>query len=885
MKDNLGYLKQTLTDLERGADSSRIRELLSSIAREIPKTPECLTLHEQAFRLADSLTEVEDRRVVLLNVVREIPHHGVYRDLYLKANEAAIIVCDAMEEHHRRTTELLKIANDAPKTPEFKELRRHAWRLVLGLPDKPRFVTQPVENIAKELPKASDLAFYRRYTILGIAKQVPLDDFMDIYMEAIQLAVDAVAHIKEPHYRKYALLFIAKELPERKEVADLYRQVMIKATKASYDINDPFAKEHALIDMIREVPKTTEFLPLLQDVITQSLSFFTVRKRMEDLEVTDVVDFILSAEELGMKESKKRRFSREKYANQLAAEIEEFGLKTNDTRLIEVLKPYSHVWVRPKPLRDAVRKVVEHLESLTKTFHGREVARPVFVKEAHRESSAHASAAAGSDVGECISIDLGATNTVIMRKKGDARPDFVVLGDISRKYENTYIVPTVIGAETNVIGTEVNEASPIVNIKQMLLDGNPKGREHMERYFRTLYQHLKNTIVSPGWFSIISRSLADKLYITVPVGFDHYRKSMREIAGKTVKGMKAEFIEEPLAAAVGYEVAEAREKVVMVIDFGGSTLNTMVLRLNIDGLNVVAKPERAQVLGGYDIDLWLASHLAAKAAANTGDLPYELIAKAEEIKIGLSKRSEMPFEWNGSGFDPVTREEFEEVLERNDFYRTVDRVMSNVLSKAEKVGIGKNRIEAVLLTGGSSQIPSFKDKIGHIFPDLRSKNEIYDHSPLSAVGRGAALYGTKDVVDRHLGMAYALRYALEGEKEAHHSYGIVLEKGESLPLEKTYLVSPARKLGEQKEIYIELFEVPESLITRRWVVEGGREFIKQELQHTKDIALASMQTVTLDFDGDIDTDVEVTFIIDESGHLSIKYGVAGKTIATGLRLQ
>jgi molecular chaperone DnaK (HSP70) len=111
----------------------------------------------------------------------------------------------------------------------------------------------------------------------------------------------------------------------------------------------------------------------------------------------------------------------------------------------------------------------------------------------------------------------------------------------------------------------------------------------------------------------------------------------------------------------------------------------------------------------------------------------------------------------------------------------VDRSVSYVLKRAEKVGVKKDRIEAVLLTGGSSQIPSFKDKIAYIFPDLRNKNLIYDHSPLTAVGLGAALYGTRDVTDRHLGMAYALKYS-SADKDAPHSYSIVLEKGEILPL-------------------------------------------------------------------------------------------------------
>ena len=259
-------------------------------------------------------------------------------------------------------------------------------------------------------------------------------------------------------------------------------------------------------------------------------------------------------------------------------------------------------------------------------------------------------------------------------------------------------------------------------------------------------------------------------------------------------------------------------------------------------------------------------------------------SKAEEIKIKLSLSKEVPFEWGRREVCRISREQFEGILDQHDFYLSVDRAISNVLRKAEKVGLSKNSIEAVLLTGGSSQIPSFKEKMGSLFPHLRSWNSIYDHSPLSAVGRGAALYGTKEVTDRHLGMAYAVRYATK-EKDAPHSYSIILEKGESLPFDKTFKVKPARKLGVQSEISLELFEVPENLIARRWITESGMEFIKQELALPKEVTLNSMHTITLPLRETQNGDVHITFHVNETGHLSIDSGADGIHNETGIRLQ
>lgn len=886
--ENQENLRQALYDIRDGKEKSSLRGALVNIARRLPRAVESIPLYKLGFSLIDRIGDAAEKRLAILDFVREIPTTEAFHPLCLDVADTAIVAADALDEPHRRITELIKIAEFLPRTAEFVPYRIRAYRLALSLPDAPRFHQPPLEKLAKELPKSMDVSFYRRYTLLGVAKEVPQSGpFIDVYREAIALAIDAALVIEEPYYRRYACQQIAADLPRTGEYDDLYSRAFTEAYRASIATKDPFARQRALLDVLQEMPKTPDFFPLLQDILEQSLSFFTVKKWMGDFDVLDVVDYILSAEELGIKESKQRRFSREKYATILAAEIDKFGTQLNDTRFIEVLKPYTHVWIQPRNIRDSVKKVVDHLTSLENTFHGREIERPVFVSEAHvegKENYIHKREAAAID---CISVDLGATNTVIMRKKGDSAPDFVPLSPISKQYDRMHIVPTILSAETNAIGMEVNEEAPVVNIKQMLLEGNPKGKEYMERFFKVLYSHLKKAVQgSTGWFSLLAKTPVEILYITVPVGYHDYRETMREIASRVVKkDMLVEFIEEPLAAAVGYEVVDQADKLIMVIDFGGSTLNTMVLRLNVNEVHIVSKPERAQILGGYDIDVWLSEYLAEKIGIQKENIPWDLMAEAERIKIELSHRNEVPFEWQGRTVCDVSRDEMEEVLDKHDFYRFINRTVTYVLKRAEKVGLKKDRIEAVLLTGGSSQIPSFKEKIADVFPELKKENRIYDHSPLSAVGLGAALYGTRDISDRHLGMAYALRYSVEG-KDVTHSYSIALEKGETLPFEKTYRISPARRLGDQKEIYLELFEVPESLLTRIWVMESGIEFLKQEMkQHDGNLALAALKGVTLTFDGPIKKDVPVTFCIDEAGQLSIKYGPNDTTLDTGLRLQ
>ena len=881
-------IKHAIDIIRNSSDPQEKKGILFNIIKELPKTPEIISLFQLAFDVISNIDQVDERRESIFELIKEIPLTKDFFWIYSKAMELAIDAVDGIQEPISRKTKLLRIAHELPKTDEFTKLRLYAMRLALDLSDTAHHKKASLDEIAKELPKSLDISFYRSYTLLGIAGQLPKNnEFLNLYKESIQMALHSADVIKEPYYREYALLYIARELPKAEEYFTLYKQAIEEAFHAAIAIQDPFAKKHALIEILQEIPKTPKFSTLLQQVIKQVLDFYAAKRRLENIDIIGRLDYFIAGEQRRLTESKRVKYTKEKYALILARELEKIGLQLNDIRFIETLRPYTHVWIQPVVLRTVAKKIVGHLENLKAVYHGREIGRPIFVKEYHPAAESHDTDSREKIIAQnFVSIDLGATNTVIMRRKGEDIPESVLLDSIAKPYADTYIIPSILNLETNVIGMEAVGKPHIANFKRMLLDGNPKGKECMDRYIHVLYQHLKRRMSGGKRFSFFQDPSANILYITVPVGFNNYRKNLKEIIEKTIKGIKIELIEEPLAAAIGYQVAEERDKVIMLIDFGGCTLNTMILRLNIHEVHVIAKPDRAKTLGGHDIDIWLTEHLAKKIGIQRESAQYDkLILKAEEIKISLSEQKVVPFEWDGNEVCKISREDLEDVLAKYDFYKIIDRSILYLLKRAEKVGVRKDMIEAVLLTGGSSQIPSFKDKIFHLFPNLKEQNALYDHSPISAVARGGALYATKDVItDRHLAMAYALRYTTNN-KEKPYSYKLILESGESLPLEKTFRITPARTLGAQDEIYLELFEVPESMVIRKWAAEAGMEFIQQEIKQSKDMALTGLNIVTLPFKKPIDEDTYITFRVDDRAHLLIRYGKENATIETGLRLQ
>ncbi|MDH4128701.1 MAG: Hsp70 family protein, partial [Spirochaetota bacterium] len=636
------------------------------------------------------------------------------------------------------------------------------------------------------------------------------------------------------------------------------------------------------IDILRIIPKKEPFYPLIYDIIKDILNFFTFKKTLENIDPMEIIDILLIAEDRRITEAKKTRFTKENYANFFIEELDKFIYEINDIKLIEILKPYTYIWIKPKKLRTNLKKVVEYLKKRIDTFHGKEIKMPVLINQKYMHIDLITAEKQKKLVNETLAIDIGATNTVIMYKLGNSKPEFVNIETISKQYDDALLIPTRLSLKSNSIGKEATGENCILNLKKMLLDGHPDGKKLMKIYLNELSKHLKKNFKGSQGLSVYTKQLS-KLYAPVPVGYYEYRLSLKAILKMTFNDMDIETLEEPLAAAIGYQVAEIYDKIVLIIDFGGSTLDIMLLRLNIDNVHVISKPDKSKMLGGSDIDVWLAEYLAEKLKSTQKNINNSvLLDLAEEIKITLSSSKEASFNYQNSEICKVTRENFENILEKHNFYETIDRAISNVLRRSLKIGIKRSEIQAILLTGGTSLIPSFKAKIGSIFPEIRKLNAIYDHSPFTAVAKGAALYGTQNVTDKHLSLAYAVRYVTNRDDDPF-AYEIIFEKGENYPFEKTFKLIPAKTLGIQSEMQIEIFEIPENQIIRRWEKENDVEQIKQIVKYTEDMTLNNFRVLSLPFSDPIINDVEVTFIVDNSGHLKIKY--LNNELSSGVRLQ
>jgi molecular chaperone DnaK (HSP70) len=176
-----------------------------------------------------------------------------------------------------------------------------------------------------------------------------------------------------------------------------------------------------------------------------------------------------------------------------------------------------------------------------------------------------------------------------------------------------------------------------------------------------------------------------------------------------------QLITEPEAAATHYsrERTLGEGEVVAVYDLGGGTLDTTVLRMGPDGMEILGTPEGIEHLGGMDFDDALLAHVDERLGGAIGRLdptdPAASAALAEirrlcvRTKIDLSTEPDVTLTLplpSGRQELTITRLEFNAVI-RPSVELTVGALRRTVAS----AGLTDDDLSAVLLAGGSSRIP------------------------------------------------------------------------------------------------------------------------------------------------------------------------------------
>jgi len=241
--------------------------------------------------------------------------------------------------------------------------------------------------------------------------------------------------------------------------------------------------------------------------------------------------------------------------------------------------------------------------------------------------------------------------------------------------------------------------------------------------------------------------------ITCPAYFGTKEVTQTKQAGKAAGLNVLAIIKEPVAAAISYGMRVNERKVIMVYDLGGGTFDVTIIRVDGGAIKVIATGGDHH-LGGADWDLILAEYILDKYNAehktnftldSDARLKNKLLMEAESKKKTLTAKKEAPIEQqkvrtnvtnNGVSTNvEITREIFDG-LTAGKLQETIDKTLE-LLEIAKNKGFDK--IDEVLLVGGSSRMPQIKERIDE---ELGVDARLDD--PDECVAKGAALYAINE---------------------------------------------------------------------------------------------------------------------------------------------
>jgi molecular chaperone DnaK len=216
-----------------------------------------------------------------------------------------------------------------------------------------------------------------------------------------------------------------------------------------------------------------------------------------------------------------------------------------------------------------------------------------------------------------------------------------------------------------------------------------------------------------------------KAVITVPAYFNDSQRQATKDAGRIAGLEVMRIVNEPTAAALAYGLDKKKDQTIAVFDFGGGTFDISILEVG-EGVVEVKSTNGDTHLGGDNIDQRLIEWIIDEFKKDQGiDLSQDKMAlqrlkeAAEKAKIELSSTMEteinLPFiTADQSGpkhlVMKLTRAKFEQLTDD-----ILQRVMAPCRAALNDAGLKSDRIDEVVLVGGSTRIPKVQQMVKEFF--------------------------------------------------------------------------------------------------------------------------------------------------------------------------
>ena len=353
----------------------------------------------------------------------------------------------------------------------------------------------------------------------------------------------------------------------------------------------------------------------------------------------------------------------------------------------------------------------------------------------------------------------------------------------------------------------------------------------------------------------LGKEITDAI-VTVPAYFNDLQRKATQAAGKIAGLNVLRTINEPTAAAIAYGLNgdNVKGRNVLIFDLGGGTFDVTIL--SIDGNLLEVRASRGDMhLGGQDFDNEIVNFCINEFnEQNSIDINDNIKAKcrlkveSEKAKKNLSSAQETSIDIDalaeGEDFNiTISRPEFEEMCKTH-----FDKLIPVVEQTLKDANLTKERIDDIVLIGGSTRIP----KVNEIIKNYFNKEPIKNIHADEAVAIGAAIQGAiaNNVEDEGLERLILLDVTplSLGLELSSGKMDVLIKRNTTIPCEKTEKYMTVK--DNQHKITVKVYQ------GERELAKGNKFLGKCEITNIPPKPKGKVQ-------------VNVTFSLDINGSLSV----------------
>src|SRR6187431_1917538 len=233
--------------------------------------------------------------------------------------------------------------------------------------------------------------------------------------------------------------------------------------------------------------------------------------------------------------------------------------------------------------------------------------------------------------------------------------------------------------------------------------------------------------------------------ITVPAYFNDAQRQATKDAGQIAGLEVMRIVNEPTAAALAYGLDKKKDETIAVYDFGGGTFDISILEVG-EGVVEVKATNGDTHLGGDNLDQRIIEWIIAEFRKSDGiDLSKDRMAlqrlkeAAEKAKMELSTVMETDINLPFITADQSGPKHLQMRLTRAKFEQLVDDLLQKTVGPCKQAltdaGVSAQKIDEVVLVGGSTRIP----RVQQIVKDVFGKEPHKGVNPDEVVAIGAAV--------------------------------------------------------------------------------------------------------------------------------------------------